>query len=140
MRISDVIGLLAALLGSTATVFVAWGYIRAQRPSKRELFRVTLTVTVIMVCILSFAVLISRASSIKINNQENIPLGPLVPSGTTPAPGLTPSPSPTPSPTVIPSPSSTPTSSPSSTPTPSPSSTLTPVPPPAATPTKTGGQ
>ncbi|MFL5591046.1 MAG: hypothetical protein ACJ8DI_25810 [Ktedonobacteraceae bacterium] len=138
MRISDVIGLLAALLGSTATVFVAWGYIRAQRPSKRELFRVILTVTVIMVCILSFAVLISRASTIKINNQENIPLGPLVPSGTTPAPGLTPSPSLSPSPTVTPSPSSTPTSSPSSTPTPSP--TLTPLPSPAATPTKTGGQ
>ena len=138
MRISDVIGLLAALLGSTATVFVAWGYIRAQRPSKRELFRVTLTVTVIMVCILSFAVLISRASTIKINNQENIPLGPLVPGGTTPAPGLTPSPSPSPSPTVTPSPSSTPTSSPSSTSTPSP--TLTPLPSPAATATKTGGQ
>ncbi len=138
MRISDVIGLLAALFGSTATVFVAWGYIRAQRPSKRELFRVTLTVTVIMVCILSFAVLISRASSIKINGQENIPLGPLVPSGTTPAPGLTPSPSPSPSPTVTPSPSSTPSPSPSSTSTPSP--TLTPMPPPAATPTKTGGQ
>ena len=135
MRISDVIGLLAALLGSTATVFVAWGYIRAQRPSKRELFRVTLTVTVIMVCILSFAVLISRASTIKINNQENIPLGPLVPGGTTPAPGLTPSPSPSPSPTVTPS--STPSPSPSSTSTPSP--TLTPMPPPAATPTKTGG-
>src|SRR5712691_5414427 len=130
MRINDVIGLLAALIGSTATVFVAWGYIRAQHPSRRELFRITLTVTVIMVCILSFAVLISRASSIKINGQENIPIGPLVPSGTTPAPGLTPLPSPTPSPTVTPSPSSTPTLSP----------TLTPLPSPAATPTKTGGQ
>ncbi len=135
MRISDVIGLLAALLGSTATVFVAWGYIRAQHPSKRELFRITLTVTIIMVCILSFAVVISRASTIKINGQESIPVGPLLPGGTTPAPGLTPSPSP--SPTVTPSPSSTPSPSPSSTSTLSP--TLTPLPSPAATSTKTGG-
>ncbi len=134
MRISDVIGLFAALIGSTATVFVAWGYIRAQHPSRRELFRITLTVTIIMVCILSFAVVISRASTIKINGQESIPVGPLLPGGTTPAPGLTPSPSPSPSPTVTPSPSP----SPSSTSTPSP--TLTPLPSPAATPTKTGGR
>ena len=130
MRISDVIGLLAALIGSTATVFVAWGYIRAQRPSKRELFRITLTITIIMVCILSFALLISRASTIRINGQENIPFGPVAPGRTTPSPGLTPSPSPSPSPTVSPSPSSTST----------PSQTLTPLPSPAATPTKTGGR
>ena len=127
MRISDVIGLLAALIGSTATVFVAWGYIRAQRPSKRELFRITLTITIIMVCILSFALLISRASTIRINGQENIPFGPVAPGRTTPSPTVTPSPSPSPSPTVTPSPSSTSTPSP------------TPLPSPAATSTKTGG-
>ncbi len=125
MRISDAIGLFGALIGLTATVLGAWGYIRAQRPSKRELFRLTLTIAIIMVCILSFAVLVSRATTIKINGQENIPVGPLVPGegGSTPAPGLTPSLSPSPSPSLSPT---------------VPMPTL--LPSPAATPTKTGGQ
>ena len=126
MSISSAIGLLAALIGSTATLLAAWAYLRSQHPPKQELFRVAVTITIIMVCILGLAVLISRAS-IKVNGQENLPL-PLVPAPGSPAPGSptpgSPTPSPTSTPTLTPSPSPTLTPSPL----PSPSPILTPSP------------
>ena len=36
MTVSSAIGLLAALIGSTATLVGAWAYLRSQRPPKRE--------------------------------------------------------------------------------------------------------
>src|SRR5438067_6392215 len=81
MTISSAIGLLAALIGSTATLLGAWAYFRSQHPPKRELFQVALVITVIMVCILGVAVFISRATAIKINGKETLPLP------TVPAPG-----------------------------------------------------
>ena len=136
MRISDVIGLLAAVIGTTATLFSAWGTFRSKHSGKKEISRAVLIVTIIIALIFGFAVLVSRATTIKINGTDTIPVGPVVPGGTTPAPGLTPSP------TVTPSPSATPSSSPIVTPspsaTPSPETPPTPLPSPAATSTKTG--
>ncbi|GAC1404756.1 MAG: hypothetical protein NVSMB49_23530 [Ktedonobacteraceae bacterium] len=135
MRISDVIGLFAALIGSTATLLTAWAYIRSHRPPKGELFRAILAITVIMVGILSLAVFVSR-STIQVNGQNTISVpapavpGFIAPRGTTPTlaptsisttpPTLSPSPMVTPSlsPTLEPSPSSTSTLAPSPTPKP----------------------
>ena len=121
LTISNVIGLLAALIGSTATLLTAWTYIRSHRPPKGELFRAILSIAIIMVGILAIAVFISR-STITVNGQNTVPVPSLpapgfgVPATTTPTatptlsptPTLTPSPSPsptlTPSPTVAPSP------------------------------------
>src|SRR5947209_19717582 len=81
MTISSAIGLLAALIGSTATLLGAWAYFRSHHPPKREIFSAVLTITVIMVFILGLAVFISRATAIKINGKETLPLP------TVPAPG-----------------------------------------------------
>ncbi|GAC1453582.1 MAG: hypothetical protein PVS3B3_23840 [Ktedonobacteraceae bacterium] len=137
MSISSVIGLIAALIGSTATLLTAWAYIRSQHPPKGEVFRATLAIIVIMIGILGFAVFVSRAT-ITINGQNTIsapsfPAPGFIPPtrGTTPTPTSTslstptPTPTLTPSPTLSPSPSSSPTGGPlpSSTPTISPSPT-----------------
>ena len=131
MRISDVVGLFAALIGSTATLLAAWAYIRTKRPPKGEMFRATLAIVIIMACILGLAVLISRASKITINGQDTLPVPGLpAPGGTTPAPVPTSTPTPTPSPTLVPSPSPTlvPSPSPSPSPVPSPSAIPSPKP------------
>jgi hypothetical protein len=147
MPISSVIGLLAALIGATATLLGAWAYIRTQHPPKGELFRAGLAVTLIMAAIFGLAVLISRATSIKINGQENIPIPGLpAPPGTTPAPVSTATPTPVPTPSASPTstPTSTPTSVPSpvSSPPPTPTSISSPaptsIPAPTPQPTKTG--
>lgn len=133
MPISTVIGLLAALIGSTATLLGAWVYIRSQRPSKRELFHATITVTIIMAIILGLAVLISRATTISINGQQTLPLPPVSVPGfpnsgkPTPSPMLTPTPSPTQTPTLSPSPTQTPTPPPSPSPTSPPAPTPNPT-------------
>jgi len=131
MRINDVVGLLAALIGSTATLLAAWAYIRSKRPPKGEMFGAALAIVIIMASILGLAVLISRASKITINGQDTLPV-PGIPAsgGTTPAPGPTSTPTPTPSPTLIPSPSPTVVPSPS----PSPAASPSPVPSPASSP------
>jgi hypothetical protein len=38
MRIQDVVGLFAALIGSTATLLTAWSYLRSHRPPKESCF------------------------------------------------------------------------------------------------------
>ena len=137
MTISSAIGLLAALIGSTATLLGAWAYFRSQHPPKRELFRVALVIIVIMVCILGVAVFIARATAIKINGTETLPVPtvpanpgnsnpgqpagqPVAPSTVTPSPVPTSISTPTPSlsPTLAPSSSPSPASSPASKPTP----------------------
>ena len=136
MTISSAVGLLAALIGSTATLLGAWAYFRSQHPPKRELFRVALVIIVIMVCILGVAVFIARATAIKINGTETLPVPtvpanpgqpagqptgqPAAPSTVTPSPVPTSISTPTPSlsPTVAPSSSPSPASSPASKPTP----------------------
>jgi len=137
MTISSAVGLLAALIGSTATLLGAWAYFRSQHPPKRELFRVALVIIVIMVCILGVAVFIARATAIKINGTETLPVPtvpanpgnsnpgqpagqPVAPSTVTPSPVPTSISTPTPSlsPTQAPSSSPSPASSPASKPTP----------------------
>ena len=137
MTISSAVGLLAALIGSTATLLGAWAYFRSQHPPKRELFRVALVILVIMVCILGVAVFIARATAIKINGTETLPVPtvpanpgnsnpgqpagqPAAPSTVTPSPVPTSISTPTPSlsPTLAPSSSPSPASSPASKPTP----------------------
>ncbi len=137
MTISSAVGLLAALIGSTATLLGAWAYFRSQHPPKRELFRVALVIIVIMVCILGVAVFIARATAIKINGTETLPVPtvpanpgnsnpgqpagqPVAPSTVTPSPVPTSISTPTPSlsPTLAPSSSPSPASSPASKPTP----------------------
>jgi hypothetical protein len=139
MPISTVIGLLAALIGSTATLLGAWAYIRSQHPPKGELFRATLAITIIMAIILGLAMLISNATTISINGQQTLPLPPVpVPGFSTPG-RLTPSPTSVPKSAPSPSPTSVPTSTPSPspeltpTPAPSPSPELTPSPVPSPT-------
>jgi hypothetical protein len=133
MTISSVIGLLAALIGSTATLLAAWTYIRSQHPPKGELLRATLAIIIIMSAIFGLAVVISRAS-IKINGQETIPVPGLpAPPQSVPAstPTSTPTPTPTPTPTLVPSPQPSPVSTPTLAPTPA----VTPTPTTAAGPT-----
>ncbi len=126
MRISDVIGLLGALIGSTATLVAAWAYIRSKNPPKGELLRAAFAITVILASILALAVIVSRATTIKINGQDTLPVPPLsVP--VFPAPGGT-TPTRAPTPTLAPIPSPSPTLAPSPSPSPSPSSTLAPSP------------
>jgi hypothetical protein len=131
MTISSVIGLLAALIGSTATLLAAWTYIRSQHPPKGELFRATLAI-IIMSAIFGIAVGISRAT-IKINGQETIPV-PGLPAPTqavpasTPTSTLTPTATPTPTPSPQPSPVSTPTLTPTPAVTPTPTTTAVPTP------------
>jgi hypothetical protein len=60
MPISTVIGMLAARVGTTATLFAAWGYIHSKHPTKREVLGALLTVIVIMTSLVGLAVLISR--------------------------------------------------------------------------------
>jgi hypothetical protein len=149
MTISNAIGLLAALIGSTATLLGAWAYLRAQRLPKRELFRVASTITAIMVCILGIAVFMSQATTIKIKGQETIPL-PLVPTKVVPTPDsprpaypitsptLTSTPKPahtlTPTSTTLPTSALTPTVTPSPSPTSIQTSTVTPFPSPTSSP------
>src|SRR6266542_5719972 len=111
MRISDVVGLFAALIGSTTTLLGAWAYIRSKHPPKGEMLRAALAITLIMMGILGFAAFISRATAININGHDTLPVPALS------APGKV---------TPVLAPTSTPTLEPTSTPTPV--STSTPVP------------
>jgi len=70
MRISDVIGLLSAFIGSTATLFGAWAYIRSQHPSKGELLRAALVIIVMMAAVAGLAMGISRATTITVNGRD----------------------------------------------------------------------
>src|SRR6266516_6958792 len=125
MPISQVIGILGSLIGTTATLLGAWAYIRTKRPPKMELLTAGIVVGVILVTILGLAVLISRETNISINGQKTIP----VPTVPVPVPGL-PGPSqPGPSPTSTPTPSPTSTPSPAPSPSPTPAPSLSPTPP-----------
>jgi hypothetical protein len=143
MHVQDVVGLCAALIGSTATLVTAWSYLRTHRPPKGELLRVLVVITVVMASILGIAVFISRQTTITVNGQSILPLHGLpAPLKVTPIPSLLPSvtpsplPSPSPSPSVTPSPSPSPSPSvtPSPSPSPSPSVTPSPSPQPSVTP------
>ncbi len=130
MTISAVIGLLAALIGSTATLLAAWAYIRSQHPPKGELLRTVLIIVIIMVSILGLSLLISRATRISINGLEGSP----VPGGSTAIPGSTSIPGSTPGLTPTPTPTSGVTPTPTSGVTPTPTSGATPTSAPTATP------
>ena len=137
MPIGSVISLLTALIGLIGTLLGVWVYIRSQHPSKGELFRAALVISILTASILGLAVLISHATTISINGQQTLPRSP-TPAPTrpsVPAPGFLAPGEPTPSPKLTPSPSPKLTPSPSSTLTPSPSPVLTPSPSPALTPT-----
>ena len=136
MPLSTAIGLLAGLIGSTATLLAAWVYIRSQHPPKGELFRTALIITIIMVTILGLAVLISHASRISINGLETTPV-PGVPTSVSTAipvstsiPGSTPTPTPTAgqTPTVGQTPTAGQTPTVGQTPTPAPTPTSHPKP------------
>lgn len=130
MPISTVIGVLAALIGSTATLLAAWGYIHSKRPAKRELLGALLVIVAIMAGLVGLAVLISRITTISVNGQQTIPV-PGFPPPANPVPGSTPTSTltPTASPTSSPSPTATPILTP--TPAPSPSAIPSPTPKPS---------
>jgi hypothetical protein len=116
MTINNVVGLFAALIGSTATLLGAWAYIRSQHPPRGKMIRAALAITVIMIGILGAAVIISRATSITVNGQKTIPVPYFLAPVTTPTP--TPNSTSLPTPTVVPSSTQqipSPTSVPSST-------------------------
>jgi cytoskeletal protein RodZ len=131
MPISTVIGMLAAIIGTTATLLAAWGYIHSKRPAKREVLGALLVIILIMTGLLSVAVMISRLTTISVNGQQTIPVpgfpppGKPVPASTststrTPTPTLTPTPTSSPSPTATPILTPTPVPSPSAIPSPTP--------------------
>ena len=123
MRISDVVGLFAALIGSTTTLLGAWAYIRSKHPPKGEMLRAALAITLIMMGILGFAAFISRATAININGHDTLPVPALS------APGkVTPVLAPTSTPTLAPTSTPVSTSTPEPASTPTPVSTSTPVP------------
>ncbi len=107
MSINNVIGVIAALIGTTATLLGAWAYIRSQHTPKKDMLRAALAIAVIMIGILGCAVAISHVTTgITVNGQKTIP----VPSFLfLPASGTT---TPTLSPSLAPTPVSTPTSFP----------------------------
>jgi hypothetical protein len=127
MTINNVVGLFAALIGSTATLLGAWAYIRSQHPPRGKMIRAALAITVIMIGILGTAVIISRATTITVNGQKTIPVPYFLAPATTPTPSSTSLPTPTivpsptqqlPTPTIVPSPTQqlpTPTIVPSTT-------------------------
>src|SRR2546421_10560691 len=121
MAISQAIGILGSLVGTTATLLGAWAYIRSKRPPKMELLIAGLVVGVILILILGIAVLISRETNISINGQKTVPV-PVIPVA---VPGL-PGPS-QPGPGPAPAPTSTPTLSPTSTPSAAPSPSTSPT-------------
>ena len=84
MPISQVIGILGSLIGTTATLLGAWVYIQTKRPPKMELLTAGIVIGVILVTIVGLAVLISRETNISINGQKTIP----VPTVPVPVPGL----------------------------------------------------
>jgi cytoskeletal protein RodZ len=135
MPISTVIGVLAALIGSTATLLAAWVYIRSKRPEKRELLRGLLAIIVIMAFILGLAVLISRVTRISINGQETIPVPGLPAPASPPMPASTATLMPTPTSTKTPPPTLAPTPTSGLTPTPTAGGTPTPPPTPTSAPT-----
>lgn len=125
MSINNVIGVFAALIGTTATLLGAWAYIRSQHTPKKDMLRAALAIAVIMICILGCAVAISHATTgVQVNGQKTIPVPSflfLPASGTsTPTLALTPSLSPPPTstpilsltPSLSPTSASTPTLSP----------------------------
>ena len=129
MTINNVVGLFAALIGTTATLLGAWAYIRSQHPPKKEMLRAALAIAVIMICILGCAVAISHATTIKVNGQETVPVPsflrpasgtktPIPVSTKTPIPASTKTPIPASTPTfsIIPASASTPTFSPTQAP------------------------
>jgi hypothetical protein len=126
MSINNVVGLFAALIGTTATLLGAWAYIRSQHPPKKEMLRAALAIAVIMICILGCAVAISHATTITVNGQDTLPVprffGLSTPGTSTPTllptPTLTSSPTSTPTLTPTPTLTSTPILAPASTPTP----------------------
>src|SRR6266536_2740536 len=132
MRISDVVGLFAALIGSTTTLLGAWAYIRSKHPPKGEMLRAALAITLIMMAIVGSAAFISRATAININGHDTLPVPDLsAPGKVTPAPASTSTPTLAPTSTSTSTPASTPT--PISTPTPVPASTPVSTPTPAPT-------
>lgn len=122
MSINNVVGLFAALIGTTATLLGAWAYIRSQHTPKKEMLRAALAITVIMICILGCAVAISHATTITVNGHDTIPIprffGLSTPGTSTPTLTSTPTSSPTSTPTLTPTP--TLTSTPILTPAPTP--------------------
>jgi len=134
MRINDVISLFAALIGTTATLLGAWAYIRSKHPTKKEVFRASLAITIIMITILGFAVAISHATTIKVNGQEPIPVPAFLAPGLPASGTTTPAPVPASTPTFSPTHSSASTPTLSSTPSSESTSTLSPTSSPASTP------
>jgi hypothetical protein len=133
MPISTVIGMLAALIGTTATLLAAWGYLHSKRPAKREVLGALLAIIVIMTSLVGLAVLISRLTTISVNGQQTIPVPGLPPPANS-APASTSTVPPTPTPTAALTPTASPTSFPSPTapsvvtPTPAPSPSVIPSP------------
>jgi hypothetical protein len=127
MPISTVIGVLAALIGTTATLLAAWGYIHSKRPAKREILGALLAIIVIMTSLVGLAVLISRLTTISVNGQQTIPV-PGFPPPTNPVPASTSTSTRTPTPTPTPTSSPSPTATPILTPTPAPSPSAIPSP------------
>ena len=118
MTINNVVGLFAALIGSTATLLGAWAYIRSQHPPRGKMIRAALAITVIMIGILGTAVIISRATTITVNGKDTLPIPAfLAPAPTsTSTPTLTPNSISLPTPKAVPSPTQqlpTPTAVPS---------------------------
>ncbi len=127
MRLNDIIGLFAALIGTTTTLLGAWSYVRNHN-TKKEMIRGATAVVAIMVVILGSAWLISEATTIKVNGQEKVPIpGFLAPKdGTTtptPASNSNQSPTATPSQQEEPTKPSSPDSTPSAAPPTQPAST-----------------
>jgi hypothetical protein len=137
MPISTVIGMLAALIGSTATLLAAWGYVHSKRPKKREVLGAVLAISVIVTALVGLAVLISQFTTISVNGQQTIPV-PGFPPPASPVPASTSTPvlAPTLTPTsaLTPTPTSTFTASPTSPPSPTVAPTPTPAPSPSSVP------
>jgi hypothetical protein len=136
MSISTVIGMLAALIGTTATLFAAWGYIHSKHPTKREVLGALLAVLVIMTSLVGLAVVVSRFTTISVNGQQTLPVPGFLPPdkpvpASTPTLAGTPIPTPTPAPTPTPTPTGTPTPALSPTASPSPSALPSPTPKPS---------
>jgi hypothetical protein len=127
VNFSNAIGLLAAIIGLTATSHGALKYLSSSERSKKERLGAVALVVVIMAVVIGVSAGVSYATASTPVGQQRIPV-PFVPTAAPTANPAYPQIDPTASPAVTPTPQLSPTSAATATPTAAPEPTVTPTP------------
>jgi hypothetical protein len=142
VNFSNAIGLLAAIIGLTATIHGALKYLSSSERSKKERLGAVAVVVAILAVVIGVSAGVSYATASTPVGQKTIPV-PFVPTAVPTAPTANPAypqkTDPTASPVLTPTPTPTPQLSPTSAATTTSMSTPTAIPEPTVTPTATQG-